>query len=729
MSVRDKLIGKLLKDATKLAKNYDYMVSCGDTNFCSDMSFLFAYDLDICEKDIRSFIDVKFKSLPPGCPTLSSVVVTECDFNIQPIEVVHICSGFDILEQGSVYLKGEISGKGIVTVTPVIVRKITGTVSAYARLVATLFRIVFIESSIKAKAVSDSTLQAILKLFAEVKTKSVVTSATFVSRILQSTVKAKAIEDSLLKVSAILSGVFKAKGKVQSAVIIGKTMSKTVIAKAISVAQVALSGVIGQAEAYARVSVTLSKSAILNVVIKARAIEDSLLKLSKSISSSINAKAKTTSSLSNGFNLSSTVIGKAISTGLLATGALEAFLTASATLQATAQKVGKFTTTVSAKARLTAELMKIAILDSLTSAIAKVTSTANISTSVNSQSTAKARVESEATLVRTAVAYMEARATSVLNAIVGNTAFALLSTNSTVVAAGKVAKIAAATTTGTATLSATGVRVPTKVTWNAILNLNSTATFLANAIALDTNAKAFFTAAGITNTTQQNAVNKFVKDLKSNSLWSKLTVIYPFVGGTASTHAVNLKTPGTYNATFNGTITHNASGVKGNGTTGYFNTGITPSAFPQNSLMVAAYYIDGATNAALFDIGVLDGSGNGIKINSRSVSGQSQVQLNSSTITNNAYPNTSSGDFQAVNRSNGTQFSVFSSVGTGTFSQTSTAPVSLNIFGLAVNNNGTATDFSTRGQSFFAIGTGFTNTEVETFRTLVRNMQADLSRS
>lgn len=407
----------------------------------------------------------------------------------------------------------------------------------------------------------------------------------------------------------------------------------------------------------------------------------------------------------------------------------EVVLQAEGVLVATAQavKVANASMSATAETELTAIISRAVVADMYAEASTSLEAT--LARILQASATATATTEIEAKIARTVQATMTATATTSLQAVMAGQMVALLTASATLSATVQRAKIAAATTTGTATLSATGVRVPTKVTWNAILNLNSTATFLANAIALDTNAKAFFTAAGITNTTQQNAVNKFVKDLKSNSLWSKLTVIYPFVGGTASTHAVNLKSPGTYNATFNGTITHNASGVKGNGTTGYFNTGITPSAFPQNSVMIAAYYIDGTTNAALFDIGVLDGSGNGIKINSRSSFGQSKVQLNSSTITNNAHPNTSSGDFQAVNRSNDTQFSVFSSASTGTFSQTSTAPVSLNIFGLAVNYNGTATDFSTRGQSFFAIGTGFTNTEVETFRTLVRNMQADLSRS
>lgn len=92
----------------------------------------------------------------------------------------------------------------------------------------------------------------------------------------------------------------------------------------------------------------------------------------------------------------------------------------------------------------------------------------------------------------------------------------------------------------------------------------------------DPNAQAFITAAGITNTTQKNAVNQLVLDLKSYNLWTSLQAIYPFVGGTASTHKYNLKDPRDLNAayriTFGGGWTHNANGATGNGVNTYADT-------------------------------------------------------------------------------------------------------------------------------------------------------------
>lgn len=58
--------------------------------------------------------------------------------------------------------------------------------------------------------------------------------------------------------------------------------------------------------------------------------------------------------------------------------------------------------------------------------------------------------------------------------------------------------------------------------------------------------------------------------------WDKFSAVYPFIGGTASSHAKNLISS-TYDLTMNGTITHSADGMKGDGATGYADTGIIPS--------------------------------------------------------------------------------------------------------------------------------------------------------
>ena len=85
----------------------------------------------------------------------------------------------------------------------------------------------------------------------------------------------------------------------------------------------------------------------------------------------------------------------------------------------------------------------------------------------------------------------------------------------------------------------------------------------------DADALAFITAAGLTNTTQKSAINTLVLDLKTKGLWTKMTAIYPFVGGTASTHKWNLKDPRDLDAAFRlsfiGTWSHSSTGALPNG--------------------------------------------------------------------------------------------------------------------------------------------------------------------
>jgi hypothetical protein len=98
----------------------------------------------------------------------------------------------------------------------------------------------------------------------------------------------------------------------------------------------------------------------------------------------------------------------------------------------------------------------------------------------------------------------------------------------------------------------------------------------------DPDAQAFITAAAITDATQQAAINNLVKGLKSDNIWTKMKAIYPFVGGTASTHKWNLKDPrdldAAYRLVFNGGWTHSSNGATPNGTNGYADTKLVPSS-------------------------------------------------------------------------------------------------------------------------------------------------------
>jgi hypothetical protein len=116
---------------------------------------------------------------------------------------------------------------------------------------------------------------------------------------------------------------------------------------------------------------------------------------------------------------------------------------------------------------------------------------------------------------------------------------------------------------------------------------------------VDPAAADFFTRADITDGDQMAAVNQLVLDLRAASLWDKMHIIYPFVGGTAAKHAFNLKADSFQitNAEWTTGVTHNAEGVRGDGLTGFGNTGYLPSDESIQNSTHLSYYIQDLTGA------------------------------------------------------------------------------------------------------------------------------------
>jgi len=113
-------------------------------------------------------------------------------------------------------------------------------------------------------------------------------------------------------------------------------------------------------------------------------------------------------------------------------------------------------------------------------------------------------------------------------------------------------------------------------------------------VAVDPDAQAFITAAGITDNTQKSAINTLVVDMKGYGIWTKMKAIYPMVGGTATTHKFNLKNPldtdAAFRLVFNGGWTHSSNGALPNGTNGYANTFLSPSTSLTNNNTHMSYY-------------------------------------------------------------------------------------------------------------------------------------------
>jgi hypothetical protein len=248
----------------------------------------------------------------------------------------------------------------------------------------------------------------------------------------------------------------------------------------------------------------------------------------------------------------------------------------------------------------------------------------------------------------------------------------------------------------------------------------------------DTDVCNFITTAAITNTTQQNAINTLVTDLKGYGIWSKMKAIYPFVGGTAAQHRFNLKLPTTNTSDFYGTFigggTHSSTGYLPNGSTGYMNTNLTPSAIlGQNSTHVSYYSRTNNTSGGV-DIGtrnatatltcILNDTDSKIyfRVNRSAGTAQSLTTIADSRL------------FYIINRTSSTQELLFTNSTKNTFSANSTGLSTFPVFLGSLNDSGVAKFFGTKECAFASIGEGLTDTEASNLYAAVQKFQTTLGR-
>lgn len=238
----------------------------------------------------------------------------------------------------------------------------------------------------------------------------------------------------------------------------------------------------------------------------------------------------------------------------------------------------------------------------------------------------------------------------------------------------------------------------------------------------DADAQAVITAieaTGLTlNTTQKNAINSRIVAAKSDGVWSKWVAYYGFVGGTAAAHAINWKNPSLYLITWVGTLTHNSLGVKGDGTTGYGNTGIIPSVDLSNSsLHLATYQTIAKTTLEAYEIGCLNSAGtNGTYlVNQQTPSGRILYFQNGLNDFVGTTPNSSSKAYLAGDVLGGVGRTFINNVqiNSASFATSSANPlINLPIYVLHLNYSPSPINYrSDGGLGSVMISSGLTNTE------------------
>lgn len=256
----------------------------------------------------------------------------------------------------------------------------------------------------------------------------------------------------------------------------------------------------------------------------------------------------------------------------------------------------------------------------------------------------------------------------------------------------------------------------------------------------DSASTTFFNAvstAGVTLTSgQMSAVDTLITALKSASIWSSLSAVYPMIGGTAAAHAINAKSPGTYNISWSGTVTHSANGVLGDQSTGFGNTGLVPSTVfgGSNNAVSMGFYsrTQDHSGALQVDMGALNSYTQALALgedidNSNGkifyVYGSSFATSADSTRTTTGFLVGTKPDSNTYLYKNGSLLATY------TGAQSTSAPT-LPVYILAWNNNGGGAQYFTKRQIAFAfVGAALPQSSMSAFYSAVQAYQISLGRN
>lgn len=251
-------------------------------------------------------------------------------------------------------------------------------------------------------------------------------------------------------------------------------------------------------------------------------------------------------------------------------------------------------------------------------------------------------------------------------------------------------------------------------------------------IVLDPDAEAFLTATGITDGTITSAINNLVLDLKNNSLWTEMQIVYPFVGGTATTHKYNLIDPqdtnGANRISFNGGITHSASGCQTDGINGYLNTWKDGNTIGAS---IGDFHVSIYADNIIADNGADYGCRNNtywLMGNMRNASNQYNARAWNNTAVFSASTQTATQGFYIVKRTSTSQYEVgFDGAYLTSVQATTGRPTQDLVFG-AYNDFGTVGLFNSRRFQTITVGNGLTNGEADTLQTIIETFNNSLSR-
>ena len=257
----------------------------------------------------------------------------------------------------------------------------------------------------------------------------------------------------------------------------------------------------------------------------------------------------------------------------------------------------------------------------------------------------------------------------------------------------------------------------------------------------DPDAQAFFdrvtTAGGTLSTTEKNATNQLVLDMKSAGIWSSMKAIYPMVGASAAACAQNLKSS-SFTGTFTSGWTFASTGATPNGVSAYMDTTLIPSTALSsiNNVHLSFYSRTQNTTTGGWNMGVDTSTPNTGSLNL----GQYFAFVSQKLFNNGSYPtyavtstqtNTKGLVIGVAESSVLRKLHFNGSLLATTTTTTDTILPSRSVYVGSGRNSttGNAADFSPHECALASIGDGLTDTQASNFYTAVQAMQVTLSRS
>jgi len=252
----------------------------------------------------------------------------------------------------------------------------------------------------------------------------------------------------------------------------------------------------------------------------------------------------------------------------------------------------------------------------------------------------------------------------------------------------------------------------------------------------DPNAQVFITAAGITDTTQQNAIDQLVIALKAANIWTKIKAAYPMVGGTATTCKWNLKDPqdtnAAYRLSFVGGGTFSTNGYLPNGTNAYAETYLAMSVIAQDNGHMTYYSrSSGAIYNNRYCMGFYHTPFDNLTGIQPTVSGVQYGWMNSfGSGTPAVLSAANTLGFLGTTRLLSTGNKTFKNTSISALAnQTSRSTASTTTYYIGSCNNSSTLDFFGNFECAFAsIGDGLTDAEISAFYTAVQAFNTTLGR-